>query len=103
MANPRGKEPNRRHFIPEWAAERGFSRADIIEQLETDKGQVSRWFSRQTPQPAWQAKIEKLFGLPKNGIFIHPDAYWMIQFVEGRDEEELRRMKQALELTWPKG
>jgi transcriptional regulator with XRE-family HTH domain len=95
-----GKTPNRRHFIPEWAEVRHLSRQDIINELDVDKGQVSRWFNGQLPQPRMQARLEALLDLPRNGIFRHPDVDWLSRLFEGRDKEERDRMKQSIELAW---
>lgn len=91
------------HYIAEWATHRGMERADIIRELGVDKSNVSRWFTgRALPSADYLRRLAALFHLDDvNALFRHPDDDWMTQFFRERDDEERKRIKQALELMFP--
>lgn len=96
------KKPVRRHYIREWAEARGLRQVDVVEQLGIEKSQVSRWFAGQLPNPKFQAMLAELFSIEPEALLRHPDQDWMARFFEGRAQEERERIKQAMELAWPK-
>lgn len=100
----RSKQPNRPHFIPEWAERRGYkSQAELAEALEADKSVVSRWYSGTSPSREWQEKLTALFHCEdREGIFRHPDDDWLTRFFRDRSADELQRMKQMLEAAFPR-
>lgn len=93
----------RRHFIREWAEDKGFTQAQITEETGADKGLVSRWFGGVLPGHRYLAKLANLFGTTPDALFRHPsyDA-WFSEFMEGRDEAECARIKRSLEATFPR-
>lgn len=76
--------------------------SDLIEQLDADRSTVYRWLDGQMPQPHWQERIAALFSIEPDVLLRHPDDDWLARFFQGRNEEEIARIKQAMELAWPK-
>jgi hypothetical protein len=99
----RGKQPRRPHFIPEWAEKRGYAtQAELVKASGADKGLVSKWYSGSSPGVEWQEKLAFLFKCDEtDSIFRHPDDDWLSRFFRNRDPDEIERMKQTLELTFP--
>ena len=98
----KGRQPRRPHFIEEWATARGYNQADLARELDADKSVVSRWFSGTTPGVEWQERLAALFHCEPEALFRHPDDDWLAKFFEGRSRAEIEKMKQVLELTFPK-
>jgi transcriptional regulator with XRE-family HTH domain len=97
----RGRQPRRPHFIPEWAARRNMTQADLARELDADKSVISRWFRGATPGEDWQLKLAALFGCEPEALFRHPDDDWLARFFRGRDQEEIERIKRTLESAFP--
>lgn len=99
----REKQPNRPHYIPEWAAKKDLhSQAEFVAALGADKSVVSRWYSGATPSLEWQAKLVAFFELDdREALFRHPDDDWIARFLRGRTEDERKRMKKMLEAAFP--
>jgi transcriptional regulator with XRE-family HTH domain len=95
------KTPIRLHFIVEWAERRGLRQTDIVNELEVDKGQVSRWFGGQLPQASNLERLAALFEIEPNMLFRHPDEDWLAEFFKSRSEQEQQRAKQMLEIAFP--
>jgi len=106
MSNPdpvhKSKQPRRPHFITEWAERRNLSQADLARELDADKSIVSRWFSGSTPGIDYQARLAALFNCEPEALFRHPDDDWLSRFFANRSQDEVERMKQLLELAFPK-
>jgi hypothetical protein len=99
----KGKTPRRKHYIPEWAEVRHLIQADFVRDLGADKGTVSRWFDGNTPRDEYLDRLVAYLKLEsRDAIFRHPDDDWMASFLRGRDREEVERIKQSLELHFPK-
>lgn len=104
MTNPvrihTGKEPIRVHFIPEWAAKRDMTQADICRELGVDKATVSRWFKEgNIPSSKYLEPLAEAFGLEDvNGLFLHPDDDWLARFFRGKSEEQKTRAMELLNL-----
>ena len=98
----RSKQPRRPHFIAEWAEARNLTQADLSRELEADKSVVSRWFSGTTPGVEWQEKLALLFHCEPESLFRHPDDDWLTRFFQDRPRDEIEKMKQMLELAFPK-
>lgn len=98
------RQPRRPHFIREWAEHRHYkSQAELAAALDADKSVVSRWYDGASPGPEWQLKLADLFGVEEpDAIFRHPDDDWLSKFFRDREAEEISRMKQLLELTFPR-
>jgi transcriptional regulator with XRE-family HTH domain len=98
----KGRQPRRPHFIEAWATARGFNQAGLARELEADKSVVSRWFSGTTPGVEWQERLAVLFHCEPEALFRHPDDDWLAKFFEGRSRAEIEKMKQVLEITFPR-
>lgn len=98
----RNRQPQRPHFIPQWAEARGVNQAQIVKDLGADKSVVSRWFSGTTPGRDWQEKLAAYFHCEPESLFRHPDDDWIARFLRGRSKEERDRIKQSLELIFPR-
>jgi transcriptional regulator with XRE-family HTH domain len=98
----KSKQPRRPHFIQEWAEARGLQQSDLARELGADKSVVSRWFSGTTPGIEWQERLAAMFHCEPDSLFRHPDDDWLTKFFEDRSREEIQRMKQVLEITFPK-
>jgi hypothetical protein len=99
----KGRQPNRPHFIQDWAERRGFSdQAALAKASGADKSVISRWYNGASPSREWQIKLVELFNLDEPGdIFRHPDTDWLAKFLYGRKQDEIDRMKQTLEAAFP--
>jgi transcriptional regulator with XRE-family HTH domain len=98
----KGKQPRRPHHIAEWAEARNLSQADIAREIGADKSVVSRWFNGTTPGLEWQVRLADLFHTEPESLFRHPDEDWLARFFADRKKEEVDRIKQMLELSFPK-
>jgi hypothetical protein len=98
----RGKTPRRPHFIPEWAETRGLKPADLARELGADKSVVSRWYHGASPSQEWQAGLAALFACEPDALFRHPDDDWLSRFLQGRQLDEIQRIKATLEAAFPK-
>ncbi len=102
------EDPNRLHYIPEWAEKRGLRQADIVRELQeagatVDKASVSRWFSGSMPDRKNLLALQALFGLDETAsLFRHPDNDWIERFFSDKNEEERQRIQQMLEAAFPK-
>lgn len=96
------KQPQRPHHVPDWAASRGLSQADLARALGADKSVVSRWYSGTTPTYDWQTSLAELFGIERESLFRHPDDDWLTRFFAGRRREEIERIKATLEAAFPR-
>lgn len=98
----KGKQPRRPHFIPEWAEARNLTQADLARELGADKSVVSRWFSGTTPGVEWQERLAALFHCEPESLFRHPDDDWFTRFFADRKREDIEKMKQMLEIAFPR-
>lgn len=100
----RTKQPNRPHFIPEWAERRKLKQADIARALDADKSVVSRWFNGATPSEDYQHRLADLLigdADSPESLFRHPDDDWIVKFFRDRPAEEVERIKATLEAAFP--
>jgi transcriptional regulator with XRE-family HTH domain len=81
---------------------RGITAAELSRQTGADKGQISRWLDGAAPGEKWQDALRQFFHTGREGIFRHPDDDWLTQFFEGRKREEIERIKQTMEMAFPK-
>lgn len=101
----RSKQPNRPHYIPEWAERRKLKQADIARQLDADKSVVSRWFDGATPSPDYQVRLAALLvgdAESSESLFRHPDDDWIVKFFRDRSADEVERIKATLEAAFPR-
>src|SRR5690348_11069594 len=81
----RGKAPHRIHYIPEWAAKRGFKKAAVARAVGVDKSSVTRWWKGAVPEWAHLEALAGLLGAERpNDLFMHPDEDWMYRLLRGR-------------------
>ena len=100
------------HYIPEWAAHRNMRQSDIMRAVGVDKSTVFRWFEGTIPAEKHLISLSSLFSCEIESLFRHPDDDWLVEFFRtqtdlkdafrGRDSDELARMRQLLNLTFPK-
>jgi DNA-binding XRE family transcriptional regulator len=99
----KGKQPNRPHFIEDWAVHRNFrTQIELANALEADKSVISRWYGGSTPSLDWQLKLAALFEIEREALFRHPDDDWIAKFFQGRSQEERERAKKMLEVAFPR-
>lgn len=99
---PQSKQPNRPHFIPQWAKRRGLTQADLARELEADKSLVSRWFNGASPALAWQTRLAKFFEIERDGLFRDPDDDWLYSMFRGRSDAEKARIRATIEAAFPR-
>ena len=99
----RSKQPRRPHFIPEWAAYRGFeSQADLAKALDVDKSVVSRWYNGASPGIEHQERLADLFSMDdREQLFRRPEDDWLARFFRDRTAEEKDRARKVLEAAFP--
>lgn len=104
-----GSKTVRRHYIAEWLDARGLDPMDLLALVNEDaslppldRSTVYRWVQGQMPQPTGQQRIAQALGLNTGDLLHDPDHDWVARFLEGRPIEERERIKQAMELSWPK-
>lgn len=98
----KGKQPRRPHFIAEWAGRRGLKAVDLARELNADKSVVSRWYNGASPSEEYQDRLAALFGCDPESLFRHPDNDWLTRFFQGREQDEIARIKATLEAAFPK-
>lgn len=99
----KSRQPNRPHFIPEWAEARGFkSQTQLADALNADKSVVSRWYRGTSPTTDYQKKLSALFHCDEEALFRHPDDDWITRFFRDRKREEIEKIKQMLEIAFPR-
>ena len=97
------KQAHRPHFIEEWAEHRGYkNQAALAKALDIDKSLVSRWYRGATPGLEKQEILAALFHCERESLFRHPDEDWIARFFRNRSKDEIDRIKQTLELTFPR-
>jgi Cro/C1-type HTH DNA-binding domain len=98
----RSKQPNRPHYIREWAELRGYKKqSELAAGLDADKSVVSRWYGGTSPTEDWQQKLAALFHCELESLFRHPDDDWFVSFFRNRSREDVDRAKKLLEVAFP--
>lgn len=100
------RQPRRPHYLAKLMERHGVTRGDLIEALEVEKGQLSRWLSEErpsTPSPVWAEKLGQFFGKGHDvvDIFADPDVDWLARLLQDRSDDEVKRMKAMLEAAFP--
>ncbi len=98
----RSKQPNRPHFVPDWAMRRGYkNQAELVEALGADKSVVNRWYHGASPGEDWQERLVDLFQCKdRDALFRHPDEDGLRRLLKDRSSEEVTRMIQTLEAAF---
>lgn len=100
------RQPRRPHYLPHLMERHGITRADIIEAIDVDKSQLSRWLDEDkpaTPSPEWAKKLGEFFGKGHDpvDIFADPDVDWLSRLLRDRSAEEIERIKAMIEAAFP--
>lgn len=95
------KEVVRRHYIPEWAERRHLAQADIVREMEVDKGLVSRWFAGTLPGPRYLKILADLFNTEPEALFRHPSDDWLAKFFKDRSDADREQAQKILEAAFP--
>lgn len=107
------KQPIRRHYLPEWLEAKGLKPMDLVNLLndpdrpmelgEIEKSQVYRWIDGQMPGPANQKRIMGALEEEPDALMRHPIIdEWAGKFFRDRNMDELQRIKNTLEMAFPK-
>lgn len=113
----KGKQPNRRHYINEWLTVREMDPMDLLRVLNesdtslpaVDKSQVYRWLKGQLPQGPMQKRVAgalEIRDVETNepdpaGLLRHPDLDWIARRLQQSGPEDIKKLKQIVELTLP--
>jgi hypothetical protein len=96
------KQPRRPHYLADWLKVREMTRVQFIEKVQADKGHVSKWMKGTTPGLEWQPKIAAVLDIDPADIFSDPNDVWFRQFLRGRPDDEVQRIKTTLEAGFPR-
>lgn len=96
------RTPPRLHFIPEWLEKRGLKQADVVRELDIDKGTVSKWCKGQLPQETNLVRLAAMLHTEPMSLFRHPDDDWIAQMFKNRSADELQRMRETLKAAFPR-
>ncbi|UZF93187.1 helix-turn-helix domain-containing protein [Bosea sp. NBC_00550] len=97
------RQPRRPHHLKAWAQKRGLARpTDLARELDIDKSMVTRWFQGTTPSEESLSKLGALFGVEPEALFRDPEEEWVARFLRGRSADEIERIKQTLEVAFPR-
>lgn len=88
--------------MAEWMERRQITQAELHRATGADKGQISRWLQGAAPSQEWHDKLREFFQAGREGIFRHPDDDWLSRFFEGRQRDEIERIKATLEAAFPR-
>lgn len=108
----------RRHYFAEWLEERSLEPMEFLNILNDaagmdqdiiDKSQVYRWISGNQPQDRFKKRIADALGLhdPETGlpdwnlVLSHPAQVWIARKVSTRPPEDIRRMRELIDLAFP--
>lgn len=98
------RQLRRPHYLAQLMERHGVERAEIIEATGVDKSLLSRWLDDEkpsTPGPDWANKLGEFFG--KGGdavdIFSDPDSDWLARRLQGKSEQEKKRIIELLDTT----
>jgi transcriptional regulator with XRE-family HTH domain len=100
------RTPRRPHYLHALMERHGVTRADIVEALDVDKSQLSRWLDEDrpsTPSPEWARKLGEFFGKGHDvvDIFTDPDVDWLSRLLRDRSADEKERIKAMIEAAFP--
>ena len=80
---------------------RGMTQREIADSLDVDPGTVSRWFDGALPSEAALPRIAAMFNIDLDELFRAPSDNWLTRFLARRNQDELRRIKDALQMLFP--
>lgn len=104
------KEPRRPHYLGKWMDRYDVDRAQLIEEAEVDKGQLSRWLDEEkpaTPSRKWAEKLGFYFQDVGHedemvDIFKDPDEERLRRIFIGRSPDEIDRILNMIETGFPR-
>lgn len=101
------RQPNRPHYLARLMARQNVTRGKLVEDLNVDKRQLSRWLDEKrpaTPSPAWAERLGIYFAADPEDfvdIFTDPDVARFQRMTRGRSPDEIDRMLATLEAAFP--
>lgn len=100
------RQPRRPHYLAQLMERYGVTRAEVVEAIDVDKSQLSRWLDVQrpsTPSPEWARKLGEFFGKDHDtvDIFTDPDVDWLSRLLKDRSADEKERIKAMIEAAFP--
>ena len=72
-----------------------------MNELGVDKGTVSRWFAGMLPSEAMLPRIAAFLSIELDELFRDPYDDWLRRYFEKKSADELFRIRQVLEITFP--
>ncbi len=106
------RQPNRPHYIREWAEKRQLTQADLARELDSDKSLVSRWYAGTSPTKDYQVRLAGLFSVEPEDLFRPPGETWLSRklqphkeleaFLRDSTDKELEKLEQLIQLTFAK-
>jgi transcriptional regulator with XRE-family HTH domain len=98
----KNRQPDRPHFIREWAEASRLTPNELAEAVKADKSVISRWYSGTAPSKKYQERLAAIFGCERDALFRHPSEDWLVQFLRGRSAQEIERIKATLNAAFPR-
>lgn len=106
-----GRQPRRPHYLAKIMDRANKQRADLIEDLGVDKGQLSRWLDEDrptTPSLAWAKRLGRYFAVTDDpddfvDIFTDPDLTRFQKITRGLPDDEVDRMLTSIEAGYSAG
>jgi plasmid maintenance system antidote protein VapI len=103
------RQARRPHYLAALMARHNVSRGKLVEDLDVDKSQLSRWLDEEkpaTPSPTWAQRLGRYFAAgpdPEDfvDIFADPDMQRFQKMTRGRSPDEIDRMLATLEAAFP--
>jgi hypothetical protein len=99
-----GKQPNRIHYIVEWAERRGVTQADIVRNVHADKATVSRWFAGVIPSEEYLEPLAGYLELDDvECLFRHPDDDWVLRHFKRASKDTQEDIRAILDRVASRG
>lgn len=102
------RQVRRPHYLAKLMARHNVSRGRLVEDLDVDKSQLSRWLDDEkpaTPSPHWAEKLGRYFAVSDDpddivDIFSDPDMARFRKMTRHMSEDEVDRMLTTLEAAY---
>ncbi len=103
------RQVRRPHYLAKLMARHNVTRGKLVEDLDVDKSQLSRWLDENrpsTPSLEWAQRLGRYFAPSDDeddavDIFSDPDLARFQRMVRGRSPDEVDRMLATLEAAFP--
>ena len=104
-----GRQGRRPHYLAKLMARANVTRGKLVDDLDVDKSQLSRWLDEDrpsTPSIEWALRLGRYFAPSDDpddfvDIFTDPDVERFQRMVRGRSPDEVDRMLATLEAAFP--